>query len=169
MRGFCSDQASERLALLGIIGDAFEVPLKSHAYPVKMITRGLRGLLSSNKNCSSKLNSQDSYRLTFSYISFLSFTFPGASHRRFPLLLPWLHCHFYLVVNKQQQLKVTSPPWRFLSYLLLTLLLYFIFYLPQCILHDFPSVFSQASLPFFSCCNRAKTANTNPIHTHKNS
>ena len=38
-------------------------------------------------------------------------------------------------------------------------LLYFlsIFYLPRCILPDFPSVSSLDSLPFLSCCHRATT------------
>ena len=40
-----------------------------------------------------------------------------------------------------------STPRRFSSYLLLYFL--FIFYLPRCILPDFPSVSSLASLPFF--------------------
>ena len=34
----------------------------------------------------------------FSCISFSSFTFPGALYRIFLLFLPWLPCHFYLVV-----------------------------------------------------------------------
>ena len=54
-------------------------------------------------------------------------------------------------------LWLTSPPNStsrlFLSYLLMTLLLYFlsIFYYLRCTLQDFPSVSSQASLPFLSC------------------
>ena len=33
-----------------------------------------------------------------SLISFSYFTFPGAPYRIFPLFLPWLPCHIYLVV-----------------------------------------------------------------------
>ena len=53
----------------------------------------------------------------------------------------------------------TSTPRRFPSYLLLTLLLYFlfIFYLPRCTLPDFPSVSSLTFLSFWSCCNRTTT------------
>ena len=56
--------------------------------------------------------------------------------------------------------RVTSPPnstpRRFPSYLLFTILLYFlsIFYHPRWTLLDFPSVFSLASLPFLYCCHR---------------
>merc|ERR1719154_945076 len=58
---------------------------------------------------------------------------------------------------------VTSPPYSsprwFPSYLLLTLLLYFIFiiYLPRCTLPNFPSVSSLASLLFLPCCHRTTT------------
>ena len=49
----------------------------------------------------------DGFRLTFSvsfsYISFSSFTFPGAPYRIFLLFFPWLPCHFYLLIIKQQQ------------------------------------------------------------------
>ena len=46
------------------------------------------------------------------------------------------------------------------SYLLLTLLLYFlsIFYLAPCTLPDFASISSQASLSFLSCCHRTTTS-----------
>ena len=49
-----------------------------------------------------------------------------------------------------------SIPWRFPSYLHLTLLLYFlsIFYLTQCTPPGFPSI---SSLPFLSCCHRTTT------------
>ena len=51
-----------------------------------------------------------------------------------------------------------STPRRFPSYLLLTLLLYFlIFYLPRCTLPDFSSVSSLTSLLFLSCCHRTTT------------
>ena len=50
---------------------------------------------------------QEGSRLTFSwpfsYISFSSFTSPGAPYRIFHLFLPRLPCHFYLVVIRQQQ------------------------------------------------------------------
>ena len=42
-------------------------------------------------------------RLTFSYISSSSFTFPGAPYRIFLLFPPWLPCHLYPVVLEQQQ------------------------------------------------------------------
>ena len=45
---------------------------------------------------------QDGSRLTFFYISFSSFTFPGALDRIFFRFLPWLPCHFYLVVIEIQ-------------------------------------------------------------------
>ena len=45
---------------------------------------------------------KDGSFLTFSwpvsYISYSSFTFPGAPHKIFFLFLPWLPCHFYLVI-----------------------------------------------------------------------
>ena len=48
---------------------------------------------------------QDCFRFTFSWhfssISF--FTFPDAPYRIFLLFLPWLSCHFYLVVIEQQK------------------------------------------------------------------
>ena len=47
-------------------------------------------------------------RITFSYISFSCFSFPGASYRIFLLFLPWLPCHFYLVVIEQQQQNNTT-------------------------------------------------------------
>ena len=68
--------------------------------------------------------------------------------RRKIMLFFW--CHVF---------RVISPPnWtprRFPSYLLLTLLLYFlsIFYFRRCTLPDFPSIFSLASLPFLPCCH----------------
>ena len=37
-----------------------------------------------------------------SLISFSYFTFPGVPYRIFLLFLPWLPCHFYLVVIEQQ-------------------------------------------------------------------
>ena len=37
------------------------------------------------------------FSVPFSYISFSSFTFPGALYRISVLFLPWLPCHFYLV------------------------------------------------------------------------
>ena len=40
---------------------------------------------------------EDGSRLTFSYISFFSFTFPGAPYRIFLLFLP---CYFYLVIEQ---------------------------------------------------------------------
>ena len=45
---------------------------------------------------------------------------------------------------------------RFTSYLLFIRLLCFliILYLPRCTIPEFPSVSSQASLPFLSCCHR---------------
>ena len=46
---------------------------------------------------------QDGFLLTFSYIFFSSFTFPGTPYRIFLLFLPWFFCHFYLVVIEQQQ------------------------------------------------------------------
>ena len=63
---------------------------------------------------------QDAFRLTFSwpfsYISISSFTVPvGAAYRILLLFLPWLPCHFYLVVFKQQQsfaaVEVTLAEW----------------------------------------------------------
>ena len=44
------------------------------------------------------LSSLDPY-----HISFSSFTFPGAPYWIFLLFIPWLPCHFYLVVIEQQQ------------------------------------------------------------------
>ena len=41
--------------------------------------------------------------VTFSYISFSSFTFPGTAYRILLPFLPWLPCHFYLVIIEQQQ------------------------------------------------------------------
>ena len=41
--------------------------------------------------------------MPFSHISFLSFTFPGAPYWIFLLFIPWLSCHFYLIVIEQQQ------------------------------------------------------------------
>ena len=38
------------------------------------------------------------FSVPFSYISFSSFTFPGAPYRIFLPFLPWLTCHFYLVI-----------------------------------------------------------------------
>ena len=46
---------------------------------------------------------QDGSPITFSYISFSSFTFTGTPYRIFLLFLPWLPCHFYLVVIEQEQ------------------------------------------------------------------
>ena len=82
----------------------------------------------------------DGSRLTFcwpfSYISFSSFTFPGASYRIFLLFLPWLPCHFYFVGIEQQQhilefsftfiliLKPSSIFIRIRSFLKFNLLLY---------------------------------------------
>ena len=45
------------------------------------------------------------------------------------------------------------------THLLLTLLLYFLFicYLPRYTLPNFPSISSQTSLPFLSCCHRTTT------------
>ena len=40
-------------------------------------------------------------RLTFSYISFSLFTFPGAPYRTFLPWLPRLPCYFYLVIEQQ--------------------------------------------------------------------
>ena len=44
----------------------------------------------------------------FSYISFSSFTFPGAPYRIFIPHLPRFPCHFYLVIEQQQQYKHTQ-------------------------------------------------------------
>ena len=52
---------------------------------------------------------QNLYRIIFNYISF--FTFPSAPYRIFFLLLPWLPCHFYLVVIEQQQEGLHSLKW----------------------------------------------------------
>ena len=53
------------------------------------------------------LDSHDGSRITFyksfSYISFPSFTFLGASYWIFILCLPRFPCHFYLVVIEQHQ------------------------------------------------------------------
>ena len=46
-----------------------------------------------------------------SHISFSYFTFPGAPYRIFLLFLPWIPCHFYLVVIEQQQ-QGCSPDWK---------------------------------------------------------
>ena len=46
------------------------------------------------------------FRLAFSYISFSSFIFPVAPYRIFRLFHPWLLCHFYLVIIKQQNISV---------------------------------------------------------------
>ena len=51
---------------------------------------------------------QDDSRLTFSYISFLSFTFPDAPYRIFHQFLPWLPCYFYLVVIEQHYISFSS-------------------------------------------------------------
>ena len=52
-----------------------------------------------------------------------------------------------------------NTPRRFPSYLLFTLLLYFLFisYITGCTMQDFPSVSFLASLPFLSCCYRTAT------------
>ena len=71
--------------------------------------------------------------------------------------------HFYMLLvtlgHMYKNLFINSTPWRFPSYLLLALPLYFlfIFYLPRCTLRDFPSVSTQASLLFLSCCHRTTT------------
>ena len=41
------------------------------------------------------------FSLPFSHTSFSSFTFPCTSYRIFLLFLPWLPCHFYLVIEQQ--------------------------------------------------------------------
>ena len=70
---------SERLASLGIMGGNREISESSY-------TKGSPGS-----------------RLTSSYISFPSFTFPGAPGCWIVLLyLQWLPCHFCLVVTEQQ-------------------------------------------------------------------
>ena len=46
----------------------------------------------------------------FSYISFSSFTFPAAPYWIFLLLLPWFHCHFYLVIEQQLYLVTRFLP-----------------------------------------------------------
>ena len=46
------------------------------------------------------------------YISFSCFTSPGAAYWIFLPFLPWLPCHFYLVVIAQQQLSIRN---RFLG------------------------------------------------------
>ena len=53
-----------------------------------------------------------------------------------------------------------STPKRFLSYLLLTLILYFPFisYVPRFTLPDFLWVYPLASLPFSSCCHQTTAA-----------
>ena len=58
-------------------------------------------------------------------------------------------------------------PRKFPFYLLMTFLLYFliIFCLPRCILPDFASISSLASLPFLSWCHRPLTNN---IHICRN-
>ena len=69
--------------------------------------------------------------------------------------------------------KVTSPPnstpRRFRSYLLLTLLLYFLFFfqLPWCMLQDFPFVSSVTSLTFLPCSHRkTRFRNSWPSKVH---
>ena len=54
-----------------------------------------------------------------------------------------------LAIVRANLTRVTSPPRRFPSYLLIYFL--FIFYLSRCTLPDFPSVSSLASQPFLSC------------------
>ena len=82
-------------------------------------------------------------------------------------------CHLHVMYRKIVFTKLTcvrdnltgvtlppnSTPRRFLSCLLLTLLLYclFISYLPRCILPGFSSVSSLTSLPFLYCCHRTTT------------
>ena len=53
-----------------------------------------------------------------------------------------------------------STPRRFPSYLIFTLLLYFlfIFHLPRCTLPDFLSKSPHTSLPYLSCCHRTTTS-----------
>ena len=53
-----------------------------------------------------------------SLISFSSFTFPGASYQIFLLFLPWLPCHFYLIVIEQNEPNgalLSSNTWEILS------------------------------------------------------
>ena len=63
---------------------------------------------------------------------------------------------------------VTSPPRWFPSSPLLTLLLYliFIFYITRIPMPDFPSLFSQVSLPFLSCCHRTTKTIQSFCNTH---
>ena len=72
-----------------------------------------------------------------------------------------------MILVRANLTRLTSPlnstQKRFMSHLLLTLLLYFllIFYLPQCTLPDFPSVSALAFMPFLSCCHvTTKTTKT---------
>ena len=61
------------------------------------------------------------------------------------------------LLNLQTQLHTRLFP----SYLLFTLLIYFVFYstlLSPLALPDYVSISSQASLPFLSCCHRKTTA-----------
>ena len=93
------------------------------------------------------------------YIPFSSFTFPDVTYWIFLLYCSQIflsilsRCH---QTTTSQGSPPNSIPRRFLSYLLLTLFLYlfFIFYLPSCILPVFPSVSSLTSLPFLSCWHR---------------
>ena len=66
---------------------------------------------------------------------------------------------FYESQPHKGQLTFRLKYRRFPSYLLCTLLLYFlfIFCLFRCTLPNFPSVTSLASLPFLPCCHRTTT------------
>ena len=60
---------------------------------------------------------------------------------------------FWRTLGSSKKCRINSTPKRFPSYLLSTLLLYFlfIFYVTRYTLPDFPHVSSLASLPFLSC------------------
>ena len=56
-----------------------------------------------NRICKLKYKQFLSYLLSTLFLFPFHLFFPGAPNRIFLLFLPWLPCHFYLVVIEQQQ------------------------------------------------------------------